>query len=440
MSNVIKFTGVQVAELKGVKFSAALASAMNRDNHPFLRAWEHKIHTIEPAKGTRLFVEISDDDVLTVVTQSYVQTLLVNWLRAQNIEAWTLSPKVASEAVELFRAYSTPIDEVQVRQVSWLTEKGYTWHRLPWDPSEGATPTWDTLLGRMTNQRAFRAFIGSLFFKEAENHQYCWIYGPGGDGKGAINRFLAQVFGNAYRSKQPPAPGDRFWTYGLLNARLTCFPDCNGKGFTASGLFKSLTGGDPVDVEAKGQMSFTTKLETRFIFLSNEKPTLSSERADMRRVIYCAFEDGAEREQGFEARLWAEGGAFLTRCMQDYLELCPDHGDIPSDANGIEDWVAALEEDFSALFDKHFQMPNEAYRTSKGVAGLPTDQLDLVTVKPEALQDVLAEAFPRQVKRQREFRDWLCKRHQVERKGVRVSDKDWVVYRYVGMQRRLLRS
>ena len=155
--------------------------------------------------------------------------------------------------------------------------------------------------------------------KTSYMQQYVWLHGKGNEGKGSLNRFLQRVFGPAYCSKQPNESGDKFWTHELLGKRLVVFPDCNDQKFVTSGLFKSMTGGDPVAVEAKGEMSYTTRLNAKYLVLSNEKPQISSEKADKRRIIYCEI---APREDlidlNFEARLWDEGGAFLGKCWSLY--------------------------------------------------------------------------------------------------------------------------
>jgi phage/plasmid-associated DNA primase len=155
------------------------------------------------------------------------------------------------------------------------------------------------------------------------------MYGQGKDGKGTLNRFLARVFGGAFCAKTPPAKGDKFWTFGLIGKRLVSFADCDDTKFVASGLFKSLTGGDPMPVEAKKQMAFTYMPVAKYLFFSNRKPEISSERSDQRRIIYCEFKPAdVVDEAGFQERLWEEGGAFLTNCIVKYAEAHREPGPI----------------------------------------------------------------------------------------------------------------
>lgn len=433
-----------MAKKSGTEILEAVASAVNLEAHPFPTPWDGNFKTMELSKGHRIIVEVSPDLTIEEVPAVHLVNKVVAWMRLHNNPDWFLTAKRASEAVEMWRAFSSPILDAEIKPVRWASERGYAWHRLPWDAQQGgATPTWDTLLARMSNREAFMAFVGSLLFGDSKQHQYVWMQGVGGDGKGAINRWLHKVLGRSYRSKQPPGMNDRFWTYGLIGSRLVVFPDCNAKSFTASGLFKSLTGGDPVDVEAKNQMSFTTQLDCKFMFLSNESPTISSEWADLRRIIYCQFEDDRADDEktvdpAFEPGLWAEGGAFLTKCVMTYAELAPNHIPISTDKAGIESWIGSLEEEFETVFNKHFEVPkNPLYRKATGINGLDPHQIDLVTVEGGHLLQTVRDEFPGDRKQQAAFRDWLEKRHGVSRKTIYLKDTSQYGKRWVGICRKL---
>jgi hypothetical protein len=400
--------------------------------------WLHKVHTVEMARGARIVVEELPGQELVVTELEDVVNKIVTWLRAQPDPETLLTYRQAKEAAQTWVAASVPLRPQEIKMVSWVDETGYTWRRLPWAIAEGPTPTWDKILNRMTNATAFCQWLGSLFFDEARQHQYVWVHGMGNDGKGSINNFLKAVFGRAYRSKQPPHPGDKFWTHGLIGSRLVVFPDCNAQGFTSGGLFKSLSGGDPIDVESKGKMSFTVDLNCKFLFFSNEKPNISCEDADMRRIIYCEFFEKTKKEDAdpfFAKKLWSEGGAFLSRCVNEYTAACPQHAPITSGKEEIEAWVSVGEEKFQTFFDFRYKQPREEYRTTKLLPTLTDEQLDLVTVKPEVLLASLQAAFPER-REQAQFRDWLYKKYGVQKRGVRRKNGA-TPYRYVGLMENL---
>ncbi len=238
----------------------------------------------------------------------------------------------------------------------FASDKSLAFHRLPWDLGEaGPTPTWDELLGRMTNAAAFKVWVGSLFDEKSDRQTYIWLYGSGQNGKGAILRFLRQVFGLAFASEIVPGRNDRFWTHGLLGKRVVAFADTNEAGFPATGLFKSLTGNDAIRMEIKGGATFCSDILAMFIFASNDRPGLSSECADMRRAILCELSPIAgDANPHYGDLLWAEGGAFIGSCHRDYLALGgrPVRGDL----SNLEAWVGELEDHFDSVLHEHFEL------------------------------------------------------------------------------------
>ncbi len=258
------------------------------------------------------------------------------------------------------------------------------------------------LLGRVTNHHALKCFIGSLLNENSDMQQYVWLHGKGENGKGALSRFLHKVFGEAYSSQIPPLSGDKFWTSMILGKRLVVFPDCNNQGFVTSGLFKSLTGGDPVRCEQKQQPAFTRIMTAKYLFLSNERPNLSSEKADQRRIIYCEVgQITVDADPKYEAKLWLEGGAFLASCMVAYAEACPENGQIPIDKTNknLADWVSTVEEPFETAWEHNFVL----------VGNRDT------YVTPAAFQDRLDEIWPRDRKTQSDFRSWAERKYDVKK-------------------------
>lgn len=364
---------------------------------------------LEPEVGARVPVIVEDDESLRVMRTSALANDILSYTETAlaGRPEFAIEPYQAKAAADYYMMTATPIKPSDVKMLRWKSEPGLTYRRLPWDLASGHAPTWEALLSRMTNHEAFLAWVGSLFFEDSSLHNYVWLYGVGGDGKGSINRFLAKVFDYSYRSKQPPSGGksvDKFWTYGLLGARLVVLPDCDDYTFVSRGLFKSLTGGDPVDVEAKGQMSFTTRLNTKFLVISNEKPSLSSEKADMRRIIYCELGTAESFSNDFENRLWEEGGAFLTACVMRYQQNYPDHGPIASGDEEISSWVATLEEPFEVIFEKWFTIRDGGY------------------VAPRDMQRMLKQEWASGQRRpQLDFLRWLEKTHHVRRRRMSTT-------------------
>lgn len=285
---------------------------------------------------------------------------------------------------------------------AWKSASCFSFHKLPWDSDEtGETPAWDEIFSRTTNAAALRAWIGSLFDPASDRQQYVWLHGQGQNSKGTMLRFFEQIFGNAFASRFVPSKDSPFWTYGLLGKRLVAFPDTNHADWVKTGLFKSLTGDDPVEVEKKKEMPFTARLECKFIFASQEKPRLSSEFADMRRVILCemgAVDGPADPRYG--DKLWVEGGAFLGKCIAEYQTGCPGKGRIATDEGGLLDLVEDVESYYAALLERDF------------IWGDPAERRDDYMAEPNRLAFYIAYHFKNPMD-QRSFKKYL------ERRGVK---------------------
>lgn len=343
----------------------AIARAIGDDVQRELPAFPRRFHVVETAPGVRRVVEELGDLVVRDVNPEAVTNAIVGYA-ARDLAGrpgFTFDVRSSRNAMEYWRAIVDPVPEPPA--VRWADEEGLTYSRLPWrleasPPPDAATPLFNELFGRITNAPALIEWIGSLFDQAADRQQYVWLFGQGQNGKGALLRFLAKVLGHAFRAKQPPSQTDTHWTSGLIGARLVAFPDCNAYGFPATGLFKSLSGGDLVDINPKFERSYTAELSCKFLFLSNERPQLSSERADMRRAIYCEVAPiPLDPDPAYEAALWAEGGHFLSRCIYNYRTHYPHGGPIKVETAELEDWVANVEERWEALAAEHLVIDPE---------------------------------------------------------------------------------
>ncbi len=212
-----------------------------------------------------------------------------------------------------------------------------------------------------------------------------------------------------------PQEPNQFWTNQLANKRLVIFPDCENYHFPTKGLFKSLSGDDPITIEPKMKAPYTTLLDCKFLFTSNQLPALSSEWSDLRRAIFVRLDGGAEWSEGFEDRLWEEAAQFLTNCLVVYEKACPTHGPIPvdHDASELSSWVSTIEEHFEEAFSEWFTLDENGYVT-------PSDMQRI-------LKSVASKRGP-----QLEFLKWMDRTYQIRKRAVRLSS-EIPVKRYVGL-------
>lgn len=248
--------------------------------------------------------------------------------------------------------------------VLWKNQPGLTFSRLPWDYCEDMPchfPTFQEWMERTTNAEAFCEWVGSLFIKESDRQQYVWLCSEGGTGKGAMLRFIRKIFADAFAAKQVPGKDDKHWTHGLMGKRIIAFPDSNNAAFVMTGLFKNLTGDDPVDINPKHQKAFTADLNCKFIFLSNRRPEIQDLMADRRRLILCEMSDPGEltvkEKSNYNEKLWAEGGAFLRYCINKYKSNHPsDFGPITVCGEGVKTLLDEKYEEFDVVFEANFEL------------------------------------------------------------------------------------
>ena len=398
------------------------AEAMNHGKLSALPApFPTRFYTYEVADGIRVAVTIDQDGVATAVHDMTVVNTVMTYAKDDlgALPELLLTKRKAVEVLEYWRGTTEPVGDIAPTR--WKSEKGLCWSRLPWDLTpdhdEKLTQAWGHLLAKIESTSArdsLMSWIGSLFFEQSYRQQYVWIHGKGGIGKGALTRFLYRIFGNKgshYLTSIPREP-NQFWTGRFLHKRLVVVPDCENFHFPASGLFKTLSGDDPIAIEPKKGDAYTTTLNCKFLFTSNDLPALSSEKADLRRPIFAKMEPGKEWGPGFEDRLWEEGGAFLWHCVEKYKAACPHHGAIPvnHDESELSDWIGTLEEPFEVLFEENFLLAPGEHVVGKDMLA------------------VLRAVYGNKRGSHLEFLKWLERTHNVTRKtlGENKSAKGYI--------------
>jgi phage/plasmid-associated DNA primase len=228
------------------------------------------------------------------------------------------------------------------------------------------------MMSRTTNASALMQWIGSIFDPDADLQQYVWLYGGGQNGKSALGRFLSQVLGGGARSVQPPGLNDKFWTINLIGKRLVIYADCNNAKFVTCGLFKSMTGGDPVPAEIKLGATLQVVLKAKHLFFSNKKPGISASMADQRRIILCEMSPiVGEPDPFYEDRLWAEAPTFLGECINQYLDQSGPKRRIKTEDQAAKDLAFDHEEMFESIFHQCFaEEPGETLVASKFINSL----------------------------------------------------------------------
>lgn len=358
----------------------AVIQAINRTPMRTLPELRLRLYVTEPSAGSRQILCVNDDDdTCHVVPLSFVVSEIGHYLDTTllGVPEYVWEYRHMLDCARRWLAVTPPTP--MPKKVRFKTEIGLCFQRLPFDLTQDEervrTPTWDELFSRMTNARAVKAWIGSLFVDASDRQQYVFLYGKGNDGKGSLARFLLKVFGLAGETQATlPRLSNKHWAVPYEGKRLVVFPDFDDYESMTSGLVKTLTGDDPAHVERKYEAGYMTKLVCKLLFCSNKMPSISSLKADQRRIIFAEMTSTDEDDPRYGARLWAEGGAFLWDCITTYGELCPRHTRIPSeqgDDDAAVSWAAAYDQEFEYVFNTYFaklhQLPGQdenAYRLS----------------------------------------------------------------------------
>lgn len=277
-----------------------------------------------------------------------------------------ITAKQASQIRDLWLSLAPSLPD-QAFPLAELSADGLAFKRLAFDApvhrgEQGEVvvpdvpPTLESFLRRCSEPDAVAAFIGSLFYPEADRQQYLYLYGAGNDGKGALLRFLYDLLGPAAVALQPRQGGDRFWNMKIFGKRLVLFTDCEDFRFFASPDFKSLTGNDAIYFEPKGEPGFSAVPSCKLVAASNFKPNISSQTSDLRRLIYVEVDPIPKGEvvPHFEKRLMTEAPLIVAYCKAIYERMCfPDHRAI--DVAPAHDVAADAEDSFISIFNRYFE-------------------------------------------------------------------------------------
>lgn len=162
------------------------------------------------------------------------------------------------------------------------------------------------------------------------------------------------------------------------------------------------------------------------MFFSNEELVLSSQKADLRRAIYCHVDPiKTPADTSYYDRLWQEAPLILASCRAVYQERCPNHGRIP-----IEDNIDHLADMYDAKFDNFFK----TYFIKTDDADRPAKEREYVT--PSELQDLFASARVLNPREQNRYIDYFGRAYGVSKIDLRGDVEPR--RRYVGLKRRQL--
>lgn len=236
------------------------------------------------------------------------------------------------------------------------------YNRIAAKPVPGDCPVFDEICARTTNSEAMKAYIWSIIQPESYRQQYLWLHGDGNNSKSSLINMINTIVGEDACINIVSNPTDtRFFTSKLFGRRLASFPDSNTRAFVTTGIFKALTGDDTMEVEFKNQNSFSAKNIIKFIFSSNRLPDITSQVADIRRIILCEMDVFSGPSIGnYQELLNAEIPQILHKCKISYDTITKNHGPIKCDVSRARELAEAYDDPFKAVFENFFDADPES--------------------------------------------------------------------------------
>jgi putative DNA primase/helicase len=133
--------------------------------------------------------------------------------------------------------------------------------------------------------------IGHLMVPENRQRAFMFL-GGGGNGKSTVLRLLNEFLGpqNISSVSLHALEDNRFAAADLYGKLANVYADLDARALNATGVFKSITGGDPIRAEHKHRDAFSFIATARLVFSANEAPpTHDSSQAFFDRWIIVPF-------------------------------------------------------------------------------------------------------------------------------------------------------
>lgn len=381
--------------------------------------FEATISMLEAADGTIRPIVIEKDERLRFVSKMHINRLVFQHCDRNDYQ---FTQYKVNQVVDMWMGLCNVIDESKVIPIRVPNREShrnkYNYHALPFNPKKQDTPTFDKLLDRVKGKSEFMAFIGSLFDENSDRSQYMWIYGEGGNGKSQFLAALSNVLGQAYlNSYVPNRSSERFFTSTIIGRRLVAFPDCSQPAFVTTGFFKSLTGDDSHFIDPKGKDQYPARIFPKFIFSSNERPSIADNKAERRRAILIDIEPFDGEDIGavnYRNLLVAEMPGIIERCIAEYEEHTITGAGKIQITSDVEETINDAIEEGEMYFESVFE-----------------DTLHVCNVSEVKGSELVRILYAHGIKRGpviKKFTDWLKNRYKV--KKVKKSSGIW--YQGVG--------
>jgi hypothetical protein len=376
----------------------ALSNLIEQKAHEGSGGFRDRFYVVRESNGVLNLLTASDDNIVQpIVDEAIIGSILrfCHFHTEKKSDFQNFDYRDAKNAFAMWKALATPIE--RPRSVRFKGDNELCYHRLVYDPvsfSYDELMPWIDFLSssdenrscrglpyadrmprscelfyRVSNTLALVAYGGSAFFDEANTEQYLFMLGDGGNGKGSLCRWFEMMFGPAYGTKTLPDKDfnfDNTWATPFLDMRVITIPEMKNTKLVTSNIFKSIIGSDLIEVRNLFGRPFPAKLKVKFFLSSNSELSISSQKSDVRRALYCEFaERVGEDDPMYEKKLWDETPYLFGLMLAVYKHVCPNHGKIIVNNDVLDNVIAVNEAELQEIFDHHFEVDPEASFSSQ---------------------------------------------------------------------------
>lgn len=381
----------------------------------------------KPAKATK----IDPNEVLELLDSTLTKSFLVYRDISQTPHPLIKHPDntVAEGSLEALRMvaartikdnYGKALTASKVNELvdTWLQTAPYTrempksftlkpdvtaFNRISLTLEPGPTPVWDDFIRRCgVNGPSLQAYIWSIFEEDKHIQQYVMLKGEGQDGKGSLFRWIQDIVGD--RAYTGISVNDEYWVAKCVGKRVAVWGDVNNTAFVLSADFKNFTGNDAVSVREKYKASYSASFDTKIFISTNHDLSLTSQKSELRRIIFCQIDEVSSLIPDYEAKLKAERAAILHKCHLSFNELYNDSEKrILCDMEHARESANEFETNFSSIFYNQLTV-GANYRITR-----------------EELYVEIKHQFKFRSEYS-EFKNWLRRTHKIEEKKITDAD------------------
>jgi hypothetical protein len=364
-----------------------------------LRGVGYDVRLIEATDGSRRWVKANEDKVVKKIDPTAIANKLSSTLFGVFPHIYDLSSKDLKEVMAVAENIAEHLDvkggdeklillEDDIFPVLFKSSEGWTWHRLPYDPSlddDEAREFWTTeVFPRFKkNLTPFLAWCGSLFDPDSPRVLCPWLYGEGASGKGTLAMFIMQCMGNAGTTVDPEHLSFDKFALEALEGKRFAFVDETPAKLPTSAKFKRLTGERIQLVNRKGVKAVPMRVDAKFMFASNHFPTIKSGKEFARRIMPVPFEaiDGViVRNKEDVIKLMHKHAAFFWGMAIMAYSKNPELDDY--DVSDIVEYQEDMTEIIDLWIQRNIKLDTNSYfpmRTAIDAAN--RDRLDWYTIK-----------------------------------------------------------